>query len=362
MKKTLLTLFVALASLCAVAQSEKNYTEQYVVTENGTAMEPQTANVTVVDNGNATINFILRDFVLHALGQDISVGDVALNDVPTSEGEDGLTHFGKEGTFSIPASSLPPAYQIFATLLGSIPYALQGKLNDDKLYATLDINISAFSEHLFVELGTDNFPPKNGRIYTEQLILTINGESTAPQEANVVVIENANGTITFELKNFFLSVGGESMPVGNIRVENIPVTTGEDGLTHFSFNGIIQLQPGDMQGVDAWYGPMLGDIPLVLQGKMNDDKLFVTIDIDMMDTIQQICYVQLGTDDFPVGPVVVVGDINGDGEVSIADAQSILILIANGAPYSETADINGDGEISIADAQSILMIIANQGQ
>lgn len=359
MKKTLLTLLVALTGLCATAQSEKNYTEQYVVTENGTAMEPQTANVTVVDNGNGTINFILRDFVLHAVGQEIPVGDVALNDVPASVGDDELTHFSKESTFAIPATSLPAEFQAYAFLLSSIPYALQGKCSDTKLYATIDININALSEQLFVEVGTDIFPPKNGRIYTEPLVLTINGDSTAPQDANVVVIENTDGTITFELKNFFLSNGGESIPVGNIRVENIPVTTGEDGLSHFAFNGIIQLQPGDMDGVDFWTGPALGDIPLVLQGKMNDDKLFVTIDIDMMDKIGQICYVQLGTDDFPV---VIKGDVNGDGKVNVADAQRILILMADSAPYSAIADINGNGSIEIADAQSILIIMADQGQ
>ena len=54
------------------------------------------------------------------------------------------------------------------------------------------------------------------------------------------------------------------------------------------------------------------------------------------------------------------GDINGDGELDIADAQSILILIANGAEYSAAVDVNGDSEINISDAQTILIMIANQ--
>ena len=53
------------------------------------------------------------------------------------------------------------------------------------------------------------------------------------------------------------------------------------------------------------------------------------------------------------------GDVNGDFELNIADAQTVLIGIANGSPESYL-DINGDGEVNIADAQSILILIANE--
>ena len=53
------------------------------------------------------------------------------------------------------------------------------------------------------------------------------------------------------------------------------------------------------------------------------------------------------------------GDVNGDTEVNIADAQKILIYIANGESPA-VADVNGDGKVDIADAQKVLIIIANQ--
>ena len=135
-----------------------------------------------------------------------------------------------------------------------------------------------------------------GKVYTEQLVVTINGESSAPQLTGVTVIDNGNQTINFELKNFFLSSAETMVPVGNILVENVPVTKGIDGLDHLFFDGNITIQPGDMEGVDMWIGPMFGEIPLKLQGKMNDEKLYVTIDIDMQATMGQVAYVQLGTD------------------------------------------------------------------
>ena len=151
------------------------------------------------------------------------------------------------------------------------------------------------SQIVYVQLGTDNFFAV-GKVYTEPLVVTVNGESSEPQDASVTVIDNGDETINFELKNFFLVGGETSIPVGNIEVEKIPVTKGEDGLDHILFDGTITIQPGDMEGIDTWVGPMVGEIPMKLQGKLNDEKLYVTIDIDMQETLSQVVYVQLGTD------------------------------------------------------------------
>ena len=53
------------------------------------------------------------------------------------------------------------------------------------------------------------------------------------------------------------------------------------------------------------------------------------------------------------------GDVNTDGNVDIADAQRILMFIANGEDPA-SADINGDGKVDISDAQMVLIIIANK--
>ena len=54
---------------------------------------------------------------------------------------------------------------------------------------------------------------------------------------------------------------------------------------------------------------------------------------------------------------VILGDINGDTKVDIADAVSVLNIMAGGE-FSQIADINGDGQIDIADFVSILNIMA----
>ena len=129
--------------------------------------------------------------------------------------------------------------------------------------------------------------------YTETLYVTINGETTEPQEANVLVQTRYDGKFNFVLKNFVL--GGE-MPVGNINVPSL--TKNPDG--SFSFQGNTSIEAGDLEGVaeNEWLGPDLGVVPLDLKGQfVGEDHLRVSIDIDMTTSdLGQFISVHLGYD------------------------------------------------------------------
>lgn len=56
------------------------------------------------------------------------------------------------------------------------------------------------------------------------------------------------------------------------------------------------------------------------------------------------------------GPLPLTGDVNGDGEVGIADVNAIIDLILSGA-YLPTADVNGDSEVGIADVNAVIDLI-----
>ena len=343
MKKTLLTIFCAMTALFGMAQTQATYNEQYVVTTNGVAASPKDGTQIVVDNGNGTINFTLKDFYITAMGSEISVGDLTIQNMEPVIGTDGLMYFSKEGTFTVPAEKLTGMYAVFASNLTNMPVKLTGKLNDEKLYAVLELEsngkIMGTAIQIVTEIGTDNFAPAGGKVYTEQLLVTINGETSEPQTTDVTVVDNGNGTINFELKNFFLVSGESSIPVGSIIVENIPVTEGADGLKYMEFNDNINIQPGDAEGIDFWVGPNMGDIPLDLKGKMNDEKLYVTIDIDMQATIGQICHVQLGTDDFASAPVT--------GKIY---SEPLVVTVNGETSEPQMTDVtvvdNGDGTIN----------------
>jgi hypothetical protein len=53
------------------------------------------------------------------------------------------------------------------------------------------------------------------------------------------------------------------------------------------------------------------------------------------------------------------GDLNKDGKVDIADAVTVLNIMAQGQ-FVADADLNGDGKIDIADFVTVLNIMAAQ--
>ena len=50
------------------------------------------------------------------------------------------------------------------------------------------------------------------------------------------------------------------------------------------------------------------------------------------------------------------GDVNGDGEVNIADVNAIIDMILTGR-NDVAGDVNGDGEVNIADVNAVIDII-----
>ena len=50
------------------------------------------------------------------------------------------------------------------------------------------------------------------------------------------------------------------------------------------------------------------------------------------------------------------GDVNGDGEVTVADVNAVITGILNGS-VDMTCDVNGDGEVTIADVNAVITII-----
>ena len=131
--------------------------QQYVATVNGTPRDPQTANATMTEDGNGTYTFLLPDFVVHTNSMDIPAGDVKLEEVEiTDEGT-----FNKAGLFSVPDENIPASMAALKPYLQNINYILSGKVNGDKLYATitdLSIEIPMLGTYnISVEIGEDNF-------------------------------------------------------------------------------------------------------------------------------------------------------------------------------------------------------------
>ena len=51
--------------------------------------------------------------------------------------------------------------------------------------------------------------------------------------------------------------------------------------------------------------------------------------------------------------VPLTGDVNGDGEVNIADVNAVIDMILTGK-QATPGDVNGDGEVNIADVNAVI--------
>ena len=133
--------------------------------------------------------------------------------------------------------------------------------------------------------------------YTDELVVTVDAFATPAVEKVVNVTENADGTITVLLANFHFNLGGEDLPLGNILVENIPLTQ-ENGYSSFELdNRHIYVTAGDEEGVLVWQGPILfmDGLDIDMVGKVSDEKFYCTLDLTFGT---QVIHAIFGTDDF----------------------------------------------------------------
>lgn len=125
--------------------------------------------------------------------------------------------------------------------------------------------------------------------YNEKIVVTIDGTSSDSIPAAIIVVDNGDGTCDFSLKNFKLVEGETLMHVGNIDLKGVSMTE-QDGVTTINTDQSILIQPGDEPNVneEEWAGPMLGEVPIKLSGKLSATHLYVNIDIDMQESLGQI--------------------------------------------------------------------------
>lgn len=285
MKKFLLTMAVAVTAMFATAQT-KTYTDNLAVDVNGEQTE-QIATIYVEKNSDGTYNLSLNKFTL---GGMIPVGNIVLNNIPATE-ENGIRSIVTNQNITIAAGD-ENVDNWAGPGLGEVPVNLNGEMTDGSLYCTIDIDMSELlGQVINVTFGKDI---KGTRAYTDALVVTINDQSSAPQQTTINVDEKVDGTYTLSLNNFMLYDNGDAMPIGNIVLHNITATE-TDGISNFAIEKNINIVEGDTEA-DYWMGPMLGDVPVNLTGKMTEYKLYCNIDIDMTSTLEQIINVKFGNE------------------------------------------------------------------
>ena len=291
MKKFLLTMAVALTAMFATAQT-KTYTDELNVTINGTSSAPQQTTINVEAEANGTYTLSLLNFVMVDGEDNIPVGNIVVPAIAVTE-SNGIKNFTTKQT--VPLTEGDPEIASFwlASMLQEITVDIKGKMTDGSLYCTIDIDLTeAMGQVVAVTFGKDI---KATRSYTDALVVTINGNSSTPQQTKINVDEKTDGTYTLSLNNFMLVDTESTIPVGNIVIHNIAADEA-DGVKNFAVNQKINIVEGDVEA-PFWMGPQLGEVPVDMTGKMTGYKLYCNINIDMSATFNQVINVKFGNED-----------------------------------------------------------------
>ena len=94
-----------------------------------------------------------------------------------------------------------------------------------------------------------------------------------------------------------------------------------------------------------------------LSAKPNEDGTMSTTVTFAIEGVEAYGVCGATTTDPVVPPTPLKGDVNGDGEVSIADVNALIGMILSDNTSNPRGDVNGDGEINIADVNALIDLI-----
>lgn len=313
--------------------STANYTDDLVVTINGdaTTVPSQTIMVGTLENDN--INFTLTNFQMSLNGATAYIGNIFLENLPI----DADGNFEFEGGILI-GPGTDSSKEWGGLDLGIVPIVMRGQAYDYngtmQLIDIIDIDMQAsLGQTIHVTFGAEAV---SSRTYVDDLIVSINGESTTVPETSVVVGTLKNGNINFSLKNFQMQVNGATSYIGNVAIDNIAV----DESGNFTYSGTIRIGKGDLAGVTSWGGPDLGDVPVVIRGSIFDQtdgnssdgtsQCVMVLDIDMQASLGQTIHVTFGAGAVTTREYTDVLAVTVNGEQTTQDATVTVGFLGNG--------------------------------
>lgn len=136
--KKIFTLIAAL--MCVSALQANTYTDKLIVTVNGSSSQ-QNATITVDEkDGLATLS--LKNFVLEAGGSKMGIGNIELKDLKV-EKAGGQSILSTKQTITITSGDDASIDTWLGPILGAVPVELRAKYDANKLFAGIDIDMSA---------------------------------------------------------------------------------------------------------------------------------------------------------------------------------------------------------------------------
>lgn len=129
-----------------------------------------------------------------------------------------------------------------------------------------------------------------------------------------------------------------------------------------SFTLVINYKTGTVKGkvVNGKNGTCDG-AEIAINGELTDNKIMKFVLGSNYDNAGRRCWFDnLKIFKYSAGDDGVEGDVNGDGDVDVADISAILTEMANPGTYGKAADVNSDEYVDVADISRVLTIMAGK--
>lgn len=162
--------------------------------------------------------------------------------------------------------------------------------------------------------------------YKGKLKIEVYGGTLAPTDATIVVSKESNGTYTFVLKNFSVSVAGQTMKIGDATISDLEPKESNGVITLECTDKDAPVTNGEMDGI-------LKDNKVIITMKSTIDNYVLTTDISqltvrLIDEDEELGYSEIPVKaDFksdsytlpttPTATTPQLNDFNGDWETCI---------------------------------------------
>lgn len=158
--------------------------------------------------------------------------------------------------------------------------------------------------------------------YPGDLVVSVDDFSTPPMPTTVSIEFIGDGLINIELKDFTLEMEEDAIPVGNIHVDEVPVTP-QGGYNVFDLK---QKKATFSDGSDPntqwmWSTLFPDGLPIDISGKISDTKFYCTLDLSFGT---QVIHVTFGKDDFE-SSIHSTWDGKQTGTTNVYTPQGVLV-------------------------------------
>ncbi len=143
------------------------------------------------------------------------------------------------------------------------------------LALAVNANATSFQANMSAEQQAEAQAAQETVTYKGKLKIEVYGGTLAPTDATIVVSKESNGTYTFVLKNFSVSVAGQTMKIGDATISDLEPKESNGVITLECTDKDAPVTNGEMDGI-------LKDNKVIITMKSTIDNYVLTTDISQL--------------------------------------------------------------------------------